>query len=445
MKKLLLSVVVVLAIFSCNTPKSTTITFKLKGTAPSAYPMTLVTADSTYAIEFDTTNTAIVVIPAKADNGFATYYFANVSKPLYCKKDFTMNLVLENRRFDVTFDGEGATTNSYLNTPSTYKPDFKGSEADFIAGYKEFINNSLKALDTMKFSSDFLNEQKLRLPYLSSTVLAMYPRYHAYYSGDKTYTPSKEYYDLVLSYITDDGSLLRFNSFKMAIPSLVEIIALQGKEVNTQLEVTNLATDYVVTNFKDAKLVSYLVDSYISEYVGRYGVDAADQLMTIYNEKVIDEVAKTKFNELCTKWSKLSKGQPSAPFSYKDINGKEVSLSDLKGKYVYIDCWATWCGPCLGELPSLKILEEKMSRKNIYFVSISTDRDEAAWEKKVKTDKLGGIQLNIHGDRSFMDAYMINSIPRFILLDKEGNIVNSNMTRPSNPETLKTLMSLKGI
>jgi len=270
--------------------------------------------------------------------------------------------------------------------------------------------------------------------------LGNFPDYHVYYSKDTTYTPSKEYYNFVLSYITDDGSLLRFNTFKGAIPSLVELISLKSKEVNTQLEVTNLAINYVLTNFKDSKLISFVVDSYISEYVARYGVDEIEDLLNIYNEKVIDESSKTKFKGLCSLWSKLSKGQPSPTFIYKDINSKEVSLSDLKGKYVYIDCWATWCGPCVGEIPSLKLLEKKMSRNNIYFVSISSDYDIAAWENKVKKDKLGGIQLNIHGDREFTNAYMVNNIPRFILVNKEGKIVTCNMTRPSNPETLKTLM-----
>ena len=141
----------------------------------------------------------------------------------------------------------------------------------------------------------------------------------------------------------------------------------------------------------------------------------------------------------------LKEGDQAPTFKYLDINGKEVSLSDLKGKYVYIDVWATWCGPCQYELPHLKELEKKMHGKKIVFVSISCDKDKAAWEKMVKEQGLGGVQLHNGGDREFMTAFAIRGIPRFILLDKEGKIVNPNMTRPSNPETEKTLKALKGI
>ena len=141
----------------------------------------------------------------------------------------------------------------------------------------------------------------------------------------------------------------------------------------------------------------------------------------------------------------LKAGDASPVFKYKDINGKEVSLSDLKGKYVYIDVWATWCPPCRAELPHLKKLEEAMKGKNIVFVSISVDKDKAAWEKMVKEQQLGGIQLHTGGDRGLLNAYEIKGIPRFILLDKEGKIVNPNMSRPSSTTTLGTLNALKGI
>lgn len=142
----------------------------------------------------------------------------------------------------------------------------------------------------------------------------------------------------------------------------------------------------------------------------------------------------------------LKDGDKCFDFTYTDINGKEVSLSDLKGKYVLIDVWATWCGPCKGEIPYLKKLEEKMHGKKIVFVSISCDQDKAAWEKMVKDQNLGGVQLHNAGDKAFMEAFGITGIPRFIMLDKKGNILKAKMIRPSKEEEIYTyLMGLKGI
>ena len=135
----------------------------------------------------------------------------------------------------------------------------------------------------------------------------------------------------------------------------------------------------------------------------------------------------------------------TASFSYPDINGKTVSLADLKGKYIYIDVWATWCGPCRGELPALKELEEKYAGKDIHFVSLSCDKNKKAWENMVTKDQLKGIQLHMGTDRTFMDAYLINGIPRFILLDRDGKIISANMTRPSDPKTAEKFNELLGL
>ena len=143
--------------------------------------------------------------------------------------------------------------------------------------------------------------------------------------------------------------------------------------------------------------------------------------------------------------TELKAGDQSPVFKYVDINGKEVSLDDLKGKYVYIDVWATWCGPCKAELPYLKKLEEKFEGKNIYFVSISIDANKAAWIKMVQEDQLGGIQLHGGNKAQIAKDYAIRAIPRFILLDREGKVINKEMTRPSDSETEETLNALEGI
>src|SRR5690606_18473694 len=82
-------------------------------------------------------------------------------------------------------------------------------------------------------------------------------------------------------------------------------------------------------------------------------------------------------------------------FSLNSIEGDIISLADLKGKYLYVDIWATWCRPCIQQLPAMKEIEEKYRGQNIEFVSISVDRDadKAKWSKMVKEKEMKGLQL----------------------------------------------------
>jgi thiol-disulfide isomerase/thioredoxin len=146
--------------------------------------------------------------------------------------------------------------------------------------------------------------------------------------------------------------------------------------------------------------------------------------------------------------------------NYENFKGGTMSLADLKGKYVYIDVWATWCGPCKAEIPSLKKVEAQYHDKNIEFVSISADNgrgykaasQEAAaiaakegWKAMITDKEMGGIQLFADKafESDFLTAYKINSIPRFILIDPKGNIVDADAPRPSDPKLIKLFNDLK--
>lgn len=151
--------------------------------------------------------------------------------------------------------------------------------------------------------------------------------------------------------------------------------------------------------------------------------------------------------------ARLKKGKPAPEFKdFEDYKGGTKSLEDFKGNFVYIDIWATWCKPCIAQFPFLKKLEKDFKGKNISFVSVSTDDDRRSgswdkahqkWKDMVKKYDLGGTQLwaGKEQDRFSMD-YMANTIPRFILIDPDGNIVNSNEQRPSNPNIAEYFTSL---
>ena len=138
-------------------------------------------------------------------------------------------------------------------------------------------------------------------------------------------------------------------------------------------------------------------------------------------------------------------GKPAPEFSMEDINGKNVSLSDLKGKPVYIDIWATWCGPCKAEIPSLKKLEEEYGDK-IEFVSISVDEPDHKdkWKDFVAKEDLKGYQLTTgEGWKSqFVTELGVNGIPRFVLIDKQGNIIDPDAPRPSSQKISEILKEL---
>lgn len=176
-----------------------------------------------------------------------------------------------------------------------------------------------------------------------------------------------------------------------------------------------------------------------------------DPVFVGFQKQTIDET----YNEIVQYYKKnhdalLAKNKlnntVSPSFDYENHKGGKTKLEDFKGKYVYIDVWATWCGPCRAEIPSLKKTEERYHDKNIVFVSISidVDKDHEKWKNFVSEKQLGGVQLfadkNWYSD--FMTSYGVTSIPRFILIDPSGKVVKGNAPRPSSPQLKEELDKL---
>lgn len=135
----------------------------------------------------------------------------------------------------------------------------------------------------------------------------------------------------------------------------------------------------------------------------------------------------------------LEKKEAPVDFKFPDANGKEIALSDFRGKVVYIDIWATWCGPCKKEMPYLKELEEEYKdNKDIVFMGVSIDasKDHQKWKDFLVKEGLPGVQL-FAGDEAgptLSKPYKINGIPRFMLVGKDGMMIYMNAPRPSSTE-----------
>ena len=125
-----------------------------------------------------------------------------------------------------------------------------------------------------------------------------------------------------------------------------------------------------------------------------------------------------------------------------DLQGKKVDFAKYRGKYVFIDLWASWCIPCIKEIPHLKQLEKELQNKDVVFLSISIDTNVAAWKKKVAALGLEGELLN-NQDNKLCESLNVSGIPFFLIYDKEGKLYKYNAYRPSDMRLKPLLEGLK--
>lgn len=256
---------------------------------------------------------------------------------------------------------------------------------------------------------------------------------------------------------TEQTSIYLKNGFDLVVTidtkQFDETVAYAGNgaEANNYLAATALLQETVFEDDEMFKLEKSMFDTKMEEVNSSFKkllkeTKNLDTSFVSQQTKQIDGLIKYivgSYEDKQYLLTVLARGEISPKFvAYENFKGGATSLEDLKGKYVYIDVWATWCGPCKAEIPFLKEVEKAYHGKNIEFVSISIDEAKAhdAWKQMIEEKEMGGIQLFADKDwkSEFVQAYKINGIPRFILIDPQGNIISPDAPRPSSND-LKVL------
>ena len=372
-------------------------------------------------------------------NGYYTVAAGRESSAMFLNKGDVISMNLNTEEFDETISylGNGAEKNNYL-AKKYLNSEQNGTSFEEFFGLDETSftekNNSMHSMDVDLLMAsnipdeNFIEMEKKALKYDFLSNVSSYKEYYVYLTKEEDFKVSDEFYAKFKGFDYENENDFKTYSSYRAICINHYITGVDDKEglEKTFTAIKGIKSDYikneVLKNFRYSFSPSH---------------EELDLFYSLLMETSTDEEFKSKITAKYEKISPLTKGNVSPTFNYPDKEGKEVSLEDLKGKYVYIDVWATWCGPCKREIPYLKQLTEEYAGKDIEFVSISIDvvKDREKWLAMLDEKEMDGIQLFADNDwkSEFVQEYAIEGIPRFILIDKEGNIVSADESRPSDP------------
>ena len=283
------------------------------------------------------------------------------------------------------------------------------------------------------FNTKFRNLQALDI-YHNAFLFLFSPRIAHPQKGDMT----EIYQQATLDYITENYNLL-------AYPYGLELFGFIQSYPHLFGETEEPSTDEyerIAAKIKDKDFLGEWLLSYIKidkkSYIGVKSVQSKyAHLLNKEHQEILEQLVQ--------EYAAKEGSQEFIDFTLEDSNGKAISLSDFKGKIVYVDIWATWCAPCIKEIPSLKVLEKKYEGKDIVFLSISIDQssDKEKWKKFITARELGGVQLFVGEQKiKFSNAYQIANIPRFMVFSKEGKVLMADAPRPSSAEINLLLDSL---
>ncbi len=388
------------------------------------------------------------------NDGFYSMRIGRESSPVYLTKGASVTVTLNAKEFDesLVYSGGVASENNYL--AAKYLLSEKGMAIDkmYSLGENEFLteinnlNSTYSSLlsSTKELSPEFISKETKELKYAHINNLENYQEYNRYFSKNNDFVVSENYYDSIKDFNYSD--LEAYNSSN-AYKGLVETHFYRIAKINQAKDGDSESLSYlnvVNTSYPDGKEKDELMTNFL-----RYGMKADKSLEEVYATYKKANPTSENLSKLTERYNllkTLTPGKASPTFTYENHKGDEISLEDLKGKVVYVDVWATWCGPCKREIPFLKQLDEDYHGKDVAFVSISIDekKDYEAWRTMVTEKELGGYQLMADNDwkSKFVADYGIRGIPRFILIDTEGNIINSDAPRPSSSKIRETLDGL---
>ncbi len=450
--KIILSLLVLTVVFtSCDNNENTKTYFTISSIEDLSKPLVVVSSYGNDTLVFK--DSIVNYSLDKFTSGqFVKLVSGRVVYPLYFKSNLPFSISINDSQSfkskDVTYLGKGAEVQSYLLSVDK-QTDELFLKYDFQNMSEKNLEHILDSISVVKLGLENnieINDAFLKHN-LSASVFyfnALIKTYYLFWKADEKslYSPKDSLFlsfkkDVVynddqlvdnstyIDYLMIDLESDLYGNGESPATSSIEMLKLLEKKKASPLILNKLSFNITERHIKANK------------------ANFTKETVAIFKKLNTNSQNIAKIEEDVKAISKFFPGEKAPSFTFETKDKELVSLSDFKGKLVYLDFWATWCGPCRKEIPFLKELEHDYTDKEIVFISISIDRlsDYEKWKLMLVENEMSGIQVYAGNETPVLAEYDIQFIPRFVLIDKEGRFINSSAPKPSSIGEIRTLIN----
>lgn len=453
MKRLILLALIGISIISCTEEKPVKdyliISGKIKNFKKKE--ILLINALSVKKIKFNKKTGSFSDTLRLSRDGYYTFKANKKQFNLYLTDTVDTKINFDYKDIDgVKFEGTNAGINSYFFNKSkkfseiivNAKKLFSLEEQDFLAKMDEYKDVLTELSISNNLPPELLKSEVKNIDYEYRRNLSNYEDFYKTLSGDKDFVVSKDFPDPLKNFnYSSSSDYMDSYSYRKVLETQIDAMSKE--------KIKDDGKDYYLTyqEIANSKVKDTLVKNRLLYLNAKAGITYTDDLKKFHDNFMLYSTNKTYNKEISENYNNLkviAKGEVAPKFKdFENYNGGTTSLDDLlgKGKYIYIDVWATWCGFCKREIPLLKKLEEEYHGKNIEFVSISVDdkKQHEKWRQTIVDREMTGVQLfsgKKQAELEWAQNFLITGLPKFIIIDPEGKIVNSNAPAPSQGSKL---------
>ena len=342
----------------------------------------------------------------------------------------TGNRIAENEYLRNGRDGNDGGDIWYLENYG-YEMKPKAYANEVVRLWKKNVDwlNNFKTADNLKPGDDFITLQKKLISLFYLKLLdSRYPQWFSIYHPNETleYPKSVEAIRTAVNY--NDSTLISYAQYRENIADYYQQKHKLSR-FNDSAYLAKLSSVLPAGTVRD-----FLIYNKLKEAMGKIRDSARREMLIseyvplISQQKIQHQIVA---HHLLLK--SLGRGKPAPDFFTTALNKDTFSLKNFQGRYVVIDVWATWCGPCRVQSPSFELLAEQYTSPLVAFVALSIDDNKWAWQNEASEKSLRVLQLHTNDKDVFGRAYGIEYIPRYILLNPDGKIINAQMPEPGNP------------